>query len=241
MVFIKEDIIQFNWENGGCWYDGYKIDTINPDGTYNLLYGTTIEENIPESLLRGFEAKCIAEIKTLETDKIKLDNKIELLRAKLELFHSESVDKEAPLTIDAVEAVLKFTLILSDELPYDYAEGTARTEVLNMAERLLWARQKSALTNGQAASKEHLEKAQSLYEQAVDLYHSSYEGNFTSIALLPLSIVYWLTFLSPNFFQPRRIMTLYLRVQSPVSKTQNTRTYSATFLLHVPATAGSLV
>lgn len=191
MVFTKDDIIQFNWENSGCWYDGYKIDTINPDGTYNLLYGTTIEENVPESLLRGFEAKCIAEIETLEADKIKLDNKIKLIRAKLELFHSESaVGKEAPRTIDALEAVLKFTLLLSSELPYDNEEGTARTEVLNMAERLLWTKQKSAQTNGQAASKEPLEKAQSLYEQAVDLYHSSYEGNFNSAVLLPLSVVY---------------------------------------------------
>jgi hypothetical protein len=176
MVFNKDDIIQFNWQNNGYWYDDYKIETINQDGTYNVRYlsGNSIDENVPESLLRGFEAKCIAEIESLEIEKVKLDTKINLARAKLELFHSETaVGKESPRTINALEAVLEPTLILQSELPCDSAEGTARTEILNMANRLLSERLKTS----QDMLNESIKKAQSLFEQAANLYHSSFEGN----------------------------------------------------------------
>ena len=188
--FVVGDVVQHNWNEGGTWWDKYRITAIHNDDTTNPRYELTYSDDsmvhdVSPALIRHPES----EIEKARRELPLLNKKIKVFRTNLAFVRMETTHgKTDVLTLDAMETLLEVVLAETESKPRDTSNnfsgsdtikwtncfGTSE-EVLKLSERLIAGR-KQALPPTQSSDVIEditITRAMSLKQQIDTMYYGS--------------------------------------------------------------------
>ena len=190
--FVLGDVVQHNWNEGGTWWDNYRITAIHNDDTTNPRYELTYSDDsmvhgVPATLIRHPES----EVEKARRELPLLNRKINVFRSNLAFVQMETTHgKNDVLTMDALESLLEVVLAESESKPRDTSNrsgsgsdaikwtscfGTAE-EVLKLSERLVAGRKQASLSTQSSdvvIEDTTITRAMSLKQQIDVMYYGS--------------------------------------------------------------------
>ena len=181
--FAVDDVIQHNWNEGGTWWDNYRITTVRDGDTIYPLYDLTYSDdtevhNVPAALIRRPESELSKAVRELP----RLNSRIKVLRSKLEVVRSETTHgKNDVSTLDALEKLLGVVLAESKAIDERNFAATiswnsffdASEEVLKLTERLVAGREKALFSMHTPDTDTTMARALSLQQKLEALYYAS--------------------------------------------------------------------